>query len=308
MATRAEIMEKLGEVQHMLNIARHNRKEQEEATDANVARVLALLRLKSEISVEEMSTVLGIGADALGTTLGNMSNDDLVVVTKDEDDNVQSVTLGEKGQEEQPKPRDLQNVALDGFTDDEVDVLASFLDRIEAGVATEIGEDWKEREQERLAKKRDDCDDRKPFDRGDRGDRGGRGGFRGGNDRGGYRGGNDRGGNDRGGYRGGNDRGGYRGGNDRGGNDRGGNDRGGYRGGNDRGGYRGGNDRGGYRGGNDRGGYRGGNDRGGYRGGNDRGGYRGGNARGGYRGGNDRGGYRGGNDRGGYGRSFRNED
>ena len=299
MATRAEIMEKLGEVQHMLNIARHNRKEQEEATDANVARVLALLRLKSEISVEEMSTVLGIGADALGTTLGNMSNDDLVVVTKDEDDNVQSVTLGEKGQEEQPKPRDLQNVALDGFTDDEVDVLASFLDRIEAGVATEIGEDWKEREQERLAKKRDDCDDRKPFDRGDRGDRGGRGGFRGGNDRGGYRGGNDRGGNDRGGYRGGNDRGGYRGGNDRGGNDRGG-----YRGGNDRGGYRGGNDRGGYRGGNDRGGYRGGNDRGGYRGGNDRGG----NDRGGYRGGNDRGGYRGGNDRGGYGRSFRNED
>ena len=253
MATRAEIMEKLGEVQHMLNIARHNRKEQEEATDANVARVLALLRLKSEISVEEMSTVLGIGADALGTTLGNMSNDDLVVVTKDEDDNVQSVTLGEKGQEEQPKPRDLQNVALDGFTDDEVDVLASFLDRIEAGVATEIGEDWKEREQERLAKKRDDRDDRKPFDRGDRGDRDGRGGFRGGNDRGGYRGG----------YRGGNDRGGYRGGNDRGG----------YRGGNDRGGYRGGNDRGGYRGGNDRGGYRGGNDRGGYRGGNDRGGY-----------------------------------
>jgi DNA-binding MarR family transcriptional regulator len=289
MATRAEIMEKLGEVQHMLNIARHNRKEQEEATDANVARVLALLRLKSEISVEEMSTVLGIGADALGTTLGNMSNDDLVVVTKDEDDNVQSVTLGEKGQEEQPKPRDLQNVALDGFTDDEVDVLASFLDRIEAGVATEIGEDWKEREQERLAKKRDDRDDRKPFDRGDRGDRDGRGGFRGGNDRGGYRGGNDRGGNDRGGYRGG-----YRGGNDRGG----------YRGGNDRGG----NDRGGYRGGNDRGGYRGGNDRGGYRGGNDRGGYRGGNDRGGYRGGNDRGGYRGGNDRGGYGRSFRNED
>ena len=280
MATRAEIMEKLGEVQHMLNIARHNRKEQEEATDANVARVLALLRLKSEISVEEMSTVLGIGADALGTTLGNMSNDDLVVVTKDEDDNVQSVTLGEKGQEEQPKPRDLQNVALDGFTDDEVDVLASFLDRIEAGVATEIGEDWKEREQERLAKKRDDRDDRKPFDRGDRGDRDGRGGFRGGNDRGGYRGGNDRGGNDRGGYRGGNDRGGYRGG----------------------------NDRGGYRGGNDRGGYRGGNDRGGYRGGNDRGGYRGGNDRGGYRGGNDRGGYRGGNDRGGYGRSFRNED
>ena len=285
MATRAEIMEKLGEVQHMLNIARHNRKEQEEATDANVARVLALLRLKSEISVEEMSTVLGIGADALGTTLGNMSNDDLVVVTKDEDDNVQSVTLGEKGQEEQPKPRDLQNVALDGFTDDEVDVLASFLDRIEAGVATEIGEDWKEREQERLAQKRDDRDDRKPFDRGDRGDRDGRGGFRGGNDRGGYRGGNDRGGNDRGGYRGGNDRGGYRGGNDRGGNDRGG-----------------------YRGGNDRGGYRGGNDRGGYRGGNDRGGYRGGNDRGGYRGGNDRGGYRGGNDRGGYGRSFRNED
>lgn len=276
MATRAEIMEKLGEVQHMLNIARHNRKEQEEATDANVARVLALLRLKSEISVEEMSTVLGIGADALGTTLGNMSNDDLVVVTKDEDDNVQSVTLGEKGQEEQPKPRDLQNVALDGFTDDEVDVLASFLDRIEAGVATEIGEDWKEREQERLAKKRDDRDDRKPFDRGDRGDRGGRGGFRGGNDRGGYRGGNDRGG---------------------------------YRGGNDRGGYRGGNDRGGYRGGNDRGGYRGGSsDRGGYRGGNDRGGYRGGNDRGGYRGNSDRGGYRGGNDRGGYGRSFRNED
>ncbi|WP_165443477.1 hypothetical protein [Olsenella sp. Marseille-P4559] len=250
MATRAEIMEKLGEVQHMLNIARHNRKEQEEATDANVARVLALLRLKSEISVEEMSTVLGIGTESLGTTLGNMASDDLVVVTKDEDGNAGSVALGEKGQEEQPKLRDLQNVALDGFTDDEVDELASLLDRIEAGVATEIGGDWKEREQERLSRKRDDRGDRKPFDRGgDRGDRGGndRGGYRGNNDRGGYRGSSDRGGyrGDRGGYRGGNDRGGYRGGSYRG-------DRGGYRG-NDRGGYRG--DRGGYRGGNDRGGY-----------------------------------------------------
>ena len=138
MATRAEIMEKLGEVQHMLNIARHNRKEQEAATDANVARVLALLRLKSEISVEEMSTVLGISPDSLGTTLGNMANDGLVVVTKDEDDNVQSVTLGEKGQEEQPKPRDLQNVALDGFTDDEVDTLGAFLDRIANPDAVEV--------------------------------------------------------------------------------------------------------------------------------------------------------------------------
>ena len=41
MATRAEIMEKLGEVQHMLNIARHNRKEQEEAEQAAEAEAEA---------------------------------------------------------------------------------------------------------------------------------------------------------------------------------------------------------------------------------------------------------------------------
>ena len=107
-------------------------------------------------------------------------------------------------------------MALDGFGDEDVDALMGLLERIETSLTGEIGADWREREEERKAKKFQ----KKGFDRGGRDDRGGRG-FRGGRDdrdRGGrgFRGGRDD--RDRGsrGFRGGrDDRGGFRGGNRR---------------------------------------------------------------------------------------------
>ena len=255
MTTRSEIIDKLGVVNHMVGIARHNRREQEAATDPNVGRVLALLRMKDGVSTQEMATILGIDGAALGATLEAMTEGGLVQVDAPEA-GPKTVTLTDEGRKDEPSQAELCDVALDGFSDDEADALMAFLERMEGSLEGEIGADWKEREEARkAAKKRDSRQgDRGPREGGFRGgDRGGRGGFRGGRE--------DRG--DRGGYRGG-DRGGYRGGSR---DDRGGN-RGGYRGGrDDRGGYRGGRDgyRGGFRGDReDRGG------RGGYRGGDRR--------------------------------------
>jgi DNA-binding MarR family transcriptional regulator len=288
MASKAEIIDKYGVVQHMLNIARHNRKEQAAKADANVDRVLAMLRLKDNVALKDLETVLGVDSEALATTLGAMSADGLVQLVEGEDGTAESVSITEQGAEDQPKVQPLEDMALAGFSDDELEIFESYLNRMDTAITAEIGADWKEREEERRAasKKRDD---RKPFDRdggsrgGFGGDRGGRGSYgdRGGRggDRGGYRGGRDDRGGSRGGY---GDRGGSRGGygrDDRG--SRGGyGDRGGSRGGfgGDRGGYRGGrDDRGGSRGGyGDRGGRGSYGDRGGYRGGrDDRGGDRG---------------------------------
>ena len=258
MASKAEIIDKYGVVQHMLNIARHNRKEEAAKADANVDRVLAMLRLKDNVALKDLETVLGVDSEALATTLGAMSADGLVQLVEGEDGTAESVSITEQGAEDKPKVQPLEDMALAGFSDDELEIFESYLNRMDTAITAEIGADWKEREEERRAasKKRDD---RKPFDR-DGGSRGGFGGDRGG--RGGY--------GDRGGR--GGDRGGYRGERD---------DRGGSRGGyGDRGGSRGGfgGDRGGRGGYGDRGGSRGGygSDRGGDRGGrDDRGGDRG---------------------------------
>ena len=230
MAAREEIIEKIGLLNHMVGVARRIRRDEEAAADPNVARVVALLRLKDGIPTQEMATVLGIDGAAMGATLEAMGEAGLVEV-RVADDGSKSVALTEKGREDAPAKAELSDVALDGFTDEEADALLGYLGRIEA-----------KRHEGRPS---------------DRDAQGGRGGFRGGRDdrrggdhdgRGGYRGGReDRRPSDRGGYRGSrDDRGGYRGGRD----DRRA-DRGGYRGGRD---DRRGGERGGYRGRDDRGG------------------------------------------------------
>ncbi len=244
MASKREVVEKIGVVNHMVGIARHMRREQEAAADANVGRILAMLRIKDGISTREMGMVLGVDSEAMGTTLESMVASGLVELSAAEGEGPKSVTLTEKGRDYQADAKELSDVALDGFGDEDVDALMGLLERIETSLTGEIGADWREREEERKAKKFQ----KKGFDRGGRDDRGGRG-FRGGRDdrdRGGrgFRGGRDdrdhggrgfRGGRDdrdRGsrGFRGGrDDRGGFRDGN-RGGRD----DRGGFRGGNRR--------------------------------------------------------------------------
>ncbi|SER43393.1 MarR family winged helix-turn-helix transcriptional regulator [Parafannyhessea umbonata] len=245
MASKREVVEKIGVVNHMVGIARHMRREQEAAADANVGRILAMLRIKDGISTREMGMVLGVDSEAMGTTLESMVASGLVELSAAEGEGPKSVTLTEKGRDYQAEAKELSDVALDGFGDEDVDALMGLLERIETSLTGEIGADWREREEERKAKKFQ----KKGFDRGGRDDRGGRG-FRGGRDdrdRGGrgFRGGRDD--RDRGGrgFRGGrDDRGGRGFREDRGGRD----DRGGFRGGNrggrdDRGGFRGGNRR-----------------------------------------------------------------
>ncbi len=248
MAAREGIIEKIGLLNHMVGVARRIRRDEEAAADPNVARVVALLRLRDGIPTQEMATVLGFDGSAMGATLEAMGESGLVEVRVAEDGS-KSVALTEKGREDAPAKAGLPDVALDGFTDEEADALLGYLGRIEASLTGELGADWKEREEARKAAKRHEG---RPSDRDARE---GRGGFRGGRDdrrgeRGGYRGGrDDRRPSDRGGFRGSrDDRGGYRGGRD----DRRG-DRGGYRGGRD---DRRGGERGGYRGRDDRGGAR----------------------------------------------------
>ncbi|SEH42839.1 MarR family winged helix-turn-helix transcriptional regulator [Parafannyhessea umbonata] len=231
MASKREVVEKIGVVNHMVGIARHMRREQEAAADANVGRILAMLRIKDGISTREMGMVLGVDSEAMGTTLESMVASGLVELSAAEGEGPKSVTLTEKGRDYQAEAKELSDVALDGFGDEDVDALMGLLERIETSLTGEIGADWREREEERKAKKFQ----KKGFDRGGRDDRGGRG-FRGGRDD------RDRGGR---GFRGGrDDRGGRGFREDRGGRDD--RDRGGrgFRGGrDDRGGFRGGNRR-----------------------------------------------------------------
>ena len=220
MAAREEIIEKIGLLNHMVGVARRIRRDEEAAADPNVARVVALLRLKDGIPTQEMATVLGIDGAAMGATLEAMGEAGLVEV-RVADDGSKSVALTEKGREDAPAKAELSDVALDGFTDEEADALLGYLGRIEASLTGELGADWKEREEARKAAKRHEG---RPSDRDAQGGRGDRGGYRGSrDDRGGYRDGRDDRRGDRGSYRGGRDdrrggeRGGYRGRDDRGG-------------------------------------------------------------------------------------------
>ena len=211
MAAREEIIEKIGLLNHMVGVARRIRRDEEATADPNVARVVALLRLKDGIPTQEMATVLGIDGAAMGATLEAMGEAGLVEV-RVADDGSKSVALTEKGREDAPAKAELSDVALDGFTDEEADALLGYLGRIEASLTGELGADWKEREEARKAAKRHEG---RPSDRGGyRGSRDDRGGYRDGRDdrrgdRGSYRGGrDDRRGGERGGYRGRDDRGG----------------------------------------------------------------------------------------------------
>ena len=120
MAAREEIIEKIGLLNHMVGVARRIRRDEEAAADPNVARVVALLRLKDGIPTQEMATVLGIDGAAMGATLEAMGEAGLVEV-RVADDGSKSVALTEKGREDAPAKAELSDVALDGFTDEEAD-------------------------------------------------------------------------------------------------------------------------------------------------------------------------------------------
>ena len=167
MAAREEIIEKIGLLNHMVGVARRSRDE-EAAADPNVARVVALLRLKDGIPTQEMATVLGIDGAAMGATLEAMGEAGLVEV-RVADDGSKSVALTEKGREDAPAKAELSDVALDGFTDEEADALLGYLGRIEASLTGELGADWKEREEARKAAKRHEG---RPSDRDAQGGRG----------------------------------------------------------------------------------------------------------------------------------------
>lgn len=96
MAAREEIIEKIGLLNHMVGVARRIRRDEEAAADPNVARVVALLRLKDGIPTQEMATVLGIDGAAMGATLEAMGEAGLVEV-RVADDGSKSVALTDKG-------------------------------------------------------------------------------------------------------------------------------------------------------------------------------------------------------------------
>ena len=110
MAAREEIIEKIGLLNHMVGVARRIRRDEEAAADPNVARVVALLRLKDGIPTQEMATVLGIDGAAMGATLEAMGEAGLVEV-RVADDGSKSVALTEKGREDAPAKAELSDVA-----------------------------------------------------------------------------------------------------------------------------------------------------------------------------------------------------
>jgi DNA-binding MarR family transcriptional regulator len=107
-------------------------------------RVLALLKLKPELSQKELSTILDIRSQSLGELLGKLERQGLVTRTPSEEDRRSVIVrLTEAGktasenQEDLPDPEGM----FDCLNADEQDRFADYLKRIIAALEAELGPD-----------------------------------------------------------------------------------------------------------------------------------------------------------------------
>jgi DNA-binding MarR family transcriptional regulator len=111
-------------------------------------RVLALLKLKPELSQKELSTILDIRSQSLGELLAKLERQGLITRTESPDDRrsmvVRLTDAGRAASENQTEGPDLDNLFA-CLNDDEQANLASYLSRVIASLEAELGPDgpWK---------------------------------------------------------------------------------------------------------------------------------------------------------------------
>lgn len=152
-------------------------------------RVLAALKMQSEISTKDLAYLLGIRTQSLNELLGKLEKNGFIIrIQSESDKRVVLVKLTEKGkQEKQHDPDSQWNHLLDCLNDDEQKNFGEYLDRIIAALEAQVGDEpddaefeWMNAARERFGENFEELmamrQGGNPF-RGGFGERGGFGGF-----------------------------------------------------------------------------------------------------------------------------------
>ncbi|MDQ0362032.1 MarR family winged helix-turn-helix transcriptional regulator [Breznakia pachnodae] len=109
-------------------------------------RVLAMLRIKPEISTKELTYLLGIRQQSLNELLNKLEKNGFVKrVPSADDKRVMMVILTEKGKEEQSNEMDYESI-FDCLDEDEKEKFSEYLDRMIEALGSQIEFDEEELE------------------------------------------------------------------------------------------------------------------------------------------------------------------
>ena len=125
----------------------HEERMRETDPSASPGRVLAFLRLAGEVSVWDMSMVLGARPWSLERTLSKLAEDGFVSREQGEGRHLDKVRLTEKGLDPKNRPQGKVSKVFETLTDEERVQLAAILDKLNSGFEKELGlpEDPQER-------------------------------------------------------------------------------------------------------------------------------------------------------------------
>ena len=158
MANYEETFQKLTTLQHMMRAMRHHQTKQAGPladTTRGRGRVLALLKMRDGLSTREMANVLDIRVSSLNETIARMEAEGLVERRQSEEDGrVQLLFLTDAGRAAEQPELDLPKRLLSDFTDEELQTLDTYLDRMADKLREELGDDWQAHE-EHMRQRRD---------------------------------------------------------------------------------------------------------------------------------------------------------
>ena len=144
---------KLMQLHHIMRAA-HHQHAQSSGPMADVSRgrgrVLALLKLHDGVSTRDIANVLDIRVSSLNETLSRLEAHGFIERKQStEDGRIMLVYLTDKGRATNQPTQDVSARLFNGFTNEELEELDGYLDRMIAAMEEELGPDWREQEQRR---------------------------------------------------------------------------------------------------------------------------------------------------------------
>lgn len=142
MATKESLLEKYATVQMLVgHMNAHGRPNSPFADRSRgQGRVLALLKLRDGISTREMAGVLGLRTSSLNETLAKLEKAGVIERRPSEQDKrVMLAFLTEKGRNQQQDGGTSEFDLFAGFSDEEMDALEAFFDRMIANLEQQLG-------------------------------------------------------------------------------------------------------------------------------------------------------------------------
>ena len=133
---------------HLMRIL-HEENMREMDPSASPGRVLAFLRLVGDVSVGDMSMVLGAKPWSLEKTLAKLVEEGFVSREKGEAKPFDKLSITEKGRDPKNRPQGRTSKVFGTLTDEERAQLAAILDKLNSGFEKELGlpEDPQERKE-----------------------------------------------------------------------------------------------------------------------------------------------------------------